>query len=365
MLDRTHTTLTFLVPGIMGSTLIRNGSGKYGEPVYGEEVWSADMLRNADLLATNPDKLALPDAIPGRVIESMSLGILSHIPVYGELVRFCTQAQGLGLTEEQNFFPFPYDWRTDNFVTSKIFANFIKEKAGDKNVKFRFIAHSMGGIVVRLMLVNNPEIAKNTEMFFQIASPIKGSAKAYYTLKERPCLNKFFDKFWNINHHRNPSVRARLLNTLRRFESLYQLLPPDNDKIMFDINGEKYSAFAEGVWQSELQYASSASRVHELLASTLIDSSGIKRHYCVYSHKHSTDLLYLVDENYNLVGRIKDRSVSGNGIHTCAGDGTVACSSAFANSSVQSRHLIDQDPSEHGNFCRNKQVFNLLREAFV
>ncbi|NTV45974.1 MAG: hypothetical protein HGB11_05535, partial [Chlorobiales bacterium] len=198
MSDQESSTLVFFVPGIMGSTLRRSGIGEHGQPID-DEIWSTDIWRNRTILATNVGALA-SRAEPGEVIHFLSFGIVKY-PIYGTLIEFCTNHErGLGLKEGENFFTFPYDWRKDNFETAEKLASFIKSKNDSRNRNILIIAHSMGGIVSRIMLLNDKQVAERTDFFVQIASPVTGSAKAYFTLKERPSIGKYFDKTWTTKH---------------------------------------------------------------------------------------------------------------------------------------------------------------------
>jgi hypothetical protein len=63
-----------------------------------------------------------------------------------------------------------------------------------------------------------------TDLFVQIASPIEGSLKAFFTLKKHPVFDPIFDRKWQRAHRKDPGKRAHLLQVLGRFSSLYQLL---------------------------------------------------------------------------------------------------------------------------------------------
>jgi pimeloyl-ACP methyl ester carboxylesterase len=87
---------------------------------------------------------------------------------------------GLGLIEGKTFFPFAYDWRADNRSSADSLERFIRQVIKDK--RLRFIAHSMGGIVTRLMLKKHKDLLVRTDVLFQVASPIGGSAVAFAAL---------------------------------------------------------------------------------------------------------------------------------------------------------------------------------------
>lgn len=344
-----NNSITLFVPGIMGSTLRFRGQGQYGEPVD-EEIWGADLWSNADLLATNPALLSLADVEPGEVLRELRTGWVVRFGVYRELLDYCSSATGLSLAANELFYPFPYDWRADNRESATKLAEFIRAADPAETMSVRIIAHSMGGIVARLMLLADEPIANRTTLFFQIASPIEGSAKAFYTLKKRPKFDRIFDSLWKFFHHLDPDRCAQLQQTLQGFPSLYQLLPPSSVKTIFDRAGKQYSAVDSQVWPNHLAgFVRSAAEVHQLLQNPLRGSI-----QCVYSNSHLTDIFYQVDNLFNIVGS-----------QNVDGDGTVCCSSAFAQTSLGTRHLISGRRSDHNGLCRNRQVLQLLKEAFA
>src|SRR6266481_483408 len=117
MAGKRDETLTFFVPGIMGSSLRFSGAGEHGEFVD-ELVWGGSFADTVDLLATHPARLGLAELKPDAVIEWLKVGFLKK-PFYGPIVAFCKSEKGLGLQEGTNFFPFAYDWRADNRQTAE------------------------------------------------------------------------------------------------------------------------------------------------------------------------------------------------------------------------------------------------------
>jgi hypothetical protein len=341
--------LVFFVPGIMGSTLRLRSPGRFGEPLD-EEVWGTNISSNIDLIASHPERLASPYLKPGAVIDYMK-GWGPPKDVYGTLLEFCTARTGLALTKGENFFPFAYDWRADNRETARKFAAFIRMVDPMEDSRLRIIAHSMGGIVTRLMLLEEKSISTRTDLFFQIASPIQGSVKAYYTLKKHLRFHWLLDKIWEICHQWDPDRRAQLQHTLQSFPSLYQLLPPPDIKALYDQTGKQYSALDFTVWQRQHeQFLLAALDVHNKLTTPLNI-----RVRCVYACTLATDIFYQVDNHYTILGIHEDK----------VGDGTVMGSSAFAHSNLPDRCLIDSSPCNHSQLCQNTQVFALLKREFA
>ena len=221
MSENNRKYLTFFIPGILGSTLV-DEKNKFGELVR-REIWGENLLSNINTFRNKPYLLDLsrkPCLKADQVIKSITAGRFKKVDVYGNFINFCTQE--LNLSVNQNFFLFPYDWRQDNRETARQFAEFINSKDPQQDHQIRIISHSMGGIITRLMLLNEQNIANRTEKFFHIASPIQGSAKAYFTLKKHPKFDEKFDPFWKI--WQDPDARADLRQVIIGFSSIYQLV---------------------------------------------------------------------------------------------------------------------------------------------
>lgn len=360
--------LTFFIPGILGSTLVDYDRNKVGEVVK-REIWGENLLSNINTFRNEPSSLNLarqPSLQADKVIKSINAGSFKKVDVYGNFINFCTQQ--LNLIENQNFFLFAYDWRQDNKETARQFAKFINSKDLQENYQIRIIAHSMGGIVTRLMLLSqqNINIAKRTSKFFQIASPIKGSAKAYFTLKKHPNFDKLFDLLWK--KFQDPDLRADLRQAMIGFPSIYQLLPPPNIKFLLDENGTFYSALDKQVWEQYLhEYINSAIDVHEQLTQPL--NKNIQC-FCAYSSHYPTQAFYRVQSrslfNIDIIGKEGE-----NNIFKVNGDETVIvssadCSNYFDNDRENCQSLeINIQPSEHLEICCHNIVKEMLRREFL
>ena len=133
------------VPGIIGSVLVESGEN-------GEAVWGS--VRS--LFKRNFTKL---DLLPpyGPPVDLVAHDILRGFPLlfgalsvggYGGFIQFLVDE--LGYREGIDLHVFSYDWRRTNFASAHLLSRFIDDKVGGK--PYDLIAHSMGGIVTRLML---------------------------------------------------------------------------------------------------------------------------------------------------------------------------------------------------------------------
>lgn len=126
-----------VVPGIMGSSLKLRG-----EEIWPPSVW--DVLTGYDRIADLMDD----EVQVGSIIYAVSVK-----PIYRSLI---SDVQACGYQEhgvERRLIEFPYDWRRSNSATAAELAGLLDSCAGDEPPEqITFVAHSMGGLVVRRLL---------------------------------------------------------------------------------------------------------------------------------------------------------------------------------------------------------------------
>lgn len=144
------------VPGVVGSIL----SDQAGNTVWGG-VGSLNKsnFQQLDLLPRNGAAVHLEATDVVRDIP-MVFGAYK-IGVYSKLIDFLTGRRRIlnfisgneivgNYREGQTLFVFPYDWRRTNFSNAKRLNDFIQSKV--PSGEYDIIAHSMGGIITRIML---------------------------------------------------------------------------------------------------------------------------------------------------------------------------------------------------------------------
>ena len=129
-----------IVPGILGSVLSENGEIVWGS----SRSLKRDNISRLNLLSDSEADLRATDIV--RQVPLLFGWI--NVPVYSTLIRFLSDS--LGYQEGANLHVFYYDWRRTNFATAKHLSEFIQDRVGDQ--QFDLIAHSMGGLVSRIML---------------------------------------------------------------------------------------------------------------------------------------------------------------------------------------------------------------------
>jgi hypothetical protein len=186
-----HSQVLVFIPAYEGSKLY--------DPTLNEKdddppcVWgSLDAIRSSKLY------LALRMPNPLTTAPLISAG---PINVYGDFVDGITDDHDKfpgfhPYTQDADFFIFAYDWRQEiASVTAPLllqalesYAKVHAQKTGipAKDTKFIIVAHSMGGLVARTFLGENPDWADRISSMYLVGTPNLGSVKAIKTLVVGP-----------------------------------------------------------------------------------------------------------------------------------------------------------------------------------
>ncbi len=218
-----------VLPGILGSTLTRDGS----------EVWGTGLGTITSTLLSlgkNFRQLKLPSGIghddprdginAGQLMPSTTLvpGFWNLIDGYSELVRKMEVQLSLRRSTVENagnLIEFAYDWRLSNQLNGRRLADRVipelerwRKETGYVDAKLVFVCHSMGGLIARwfIEVLGGAEL---TERLITIGTPHRGSINALDSL-----ANGFAPGIG--------AMRVNLDSVLRSFPSVYQLLPTYN-----------------------------------------------------------------------------------------------------------------------------------------
>ena len=211
-----------LVPGITGSVLRKDGRDLWA--LSGSAFFDAlkSTGRNLDALRLVGDDESLDDLgdgiTPHRLVDDLHIVPgLWRIDGYTAIAR--SLAQNYRLTPGENYFEFPYDWRRSNVVAARRLARESAEwlrrwrrSSGHPDAKLIFLAHSMGGLVVR-WFAECLEGWRDTRMLVTFGTPYRGSLNAVGFV-----CNGMKKSIGSVE-------LVDLTNLLRSMTSVYQLLP--------------------------------------------------------------------------------------------------------------------------------------------
>ena len=232
-----HTNVLVFVPAYEGSKLYDPTLEPAGTEV--PCVWgSLDSIRKAKLYFA----LRCPNPLDARPMLSAG-----PIDVYADFVAGLTQDQDTRgfepYTEGADFFTFSYDWRQEiATVLAPAFAKELEryarihdEKTGipAPQTKFIIIGHSMGGLIARTFLSENPQWADRIAAMYLVGTPNLGSVKAIKTLVVGPGGLKenattFPSSLLNLLPSSVDANITKLVAISR--PSIYELLPFDDPR---------------------------------------------------------------------------------------------------------------------------------------
>lgn len=199
-----------LIPGILGTEMKR-----------GNEVLWLDIGRMfsnigdqfMDTLMMKEDGTPIDASVAaGDVVREASTP-LNNFHYFDLLIR---ELVTKGFQENNDLFVFPYDWRLDNRLT----AEQLKQKIDQVLIttganRVNLVAHSMGGLVAKQYIANNPQ-SKIDKLIF-IGTPHLGAPSAAKTLLFGDDLGiQFVFSFLN---------EQEIKKIARNMAAIYQLLP--------------------------------------------------------------------------------------------------------------------------------------------
>jgi len=197
-----------------------------------------------DLDAIRDSKLYFALRMPNPLLAG-PMRSAGPIDVYGDFLEGLTEQQDApgfhAYTPGADFFTFSYDWRQEiATVTAPLFektleeyARIHEEKTGipAAETKFVLVGHSMGGLIARTFLSENPEWAGRIAAMYLVGAPNLGSVKAIKTLVVGPGglkenATSFPASLLNLLPSNVDANLTKLVAITR--PSIYELLPFDD-----------------------------------------------------------------------------------------------------------------------------------------
>jgi pimeloyl-ACP methyl ester carboxylesterase len=199
--------LIVVVPGILGSRLVRNGKEIWGLPggiAHNLAHPEATLTLEGDGYDVDPSVNA-----DGLVRAPVHFPGLAKVDGLRRLVRFLRQR-----VPSDHLLVFPYDWRLSNRVNGRLLAALVEQWrrwSRDRDAKLVLVCHSMGGLVARAFLDLEGGAAQCRRLF-TVGTPYFGSVKALGCL-----VNGVYSWAGRIGEE--------LTTLVRTWPSVYELLP--------------------------------------------------------------------------------------------------------------------------------------------
>ena len=210
-----------LVPGLMGTRLL--------DPSTGREAWPGSLLR---IVFDDYAHLALaageePSLVPGGLTDRVA-----GRDFYASIVSVLEDAGGYRRARPGEeppagrvYYVFGYDWRRDLQRTAanlQDFLDVIRADHGDPELRFDFLAHSMGGLAVRYFLRFGREDALEDN---RLAPNLEGASYARRVLLlGTPNLGSV-DSIRALIEGKRLGARRIPPETLATMPSMFQLFP--------------------------------------------------------------------------------------------------------------------------------------------
>jgi len=204
--------VVFVLPGIMGSKLDRRGN----------TIW----LDYVDLAIGGLGRIR--DIDDGEV---RPIGLIEDF--YGDLCRY--------LSDTHEVIPFAYDWRRSIRDAAALLGREVEGALARSDQPVRFVAHSMGGLVVRAFIAQFPRLweqvcAREGGRFVMLGTPNRGSHSMVATLlgmEKTVRMLALLDQFHSCQG---------VVDIVARFRGALELLPQKAE-------GEQ-DWFATQVWEA-------------------------------------------------------------------------------------------------------------------
>ncbi|QCW99895.1 CHAT domain-containing protein [Aggregatimonas sangjinii] len=323
--------IVILVPGIMGSTLTRNSDPQWVEM---SEINKGGIAKNLSIKATNVSAEG--------VIEKY----------YDDFAKY--------LSKDYDVVTFPYDWRKPLKEAATKFKKVLESTCGHPGREVHIIAHSMGGLVTRQIMIDHPDTWDNFKSnsdnkFVMLGTPWLGSHLIMEVLTGHSSRVKQLAMIDFKND------REDLLKVFWKFPGVLQLLPIGED-----------TEFAQVKFWNALKKEAKIGRMPD--ASSNSDELGAFKEY----RKQVRDFLgSLTQEDFENVYyvcgkaeqtvfgyRLKDRIFSKSKrleyLATSHGDGSVTWETGIPKALNPSNLYYAN--TTHGDLSVEKQVFEGVSE---
>jgi pimeloyl-ACP methyl ester carboxylesterase len=355
-----------IVPGIMGSTLHYDDAGVV------TEIWGENFRRNYSRILDQPALLSWTGKVAkASVLETIYVSDRIHFPKVDLWKRLLEWLATSGTFHQPNgVLKIGYDWRRSLVDSSKDFGNELdlqaaalaaKNQIASDEVRFTFITHSMGGLLLRCALAQHAIPLKRIDRIIHIGAPLDGAPAAFsgaYRKGGLPFLRELSRLFHPLRNA--GSFFRKVLESMQTFPSAYQLMPPVGRNYLYYSASQWTNPFVDPQANITPAMKQHAAQAHQLLvvADQMVHSAGLSQTtYTIFGEHHSskeTESAFHVAAGagapggYDILGTVETQD----------GDGTVPAASASGTLGNLNREPVVN--VTHATMCNDKKVVNVL-----
>jgi hypothetical protein len=346
------------------------GSVLYYEraPDRRQEIWGANFRENYVRLLSNPTLLNwsgnVAQASLLENIHGSNVVPWPKVRLWQRLLDFLGEHPEFG--QPERLVKIGYDWRRSLPESATDFAATLRTRAAaaagtsGKEVRFTFITHSMGGLLLRCAIGQGAIDPRAIDRVIHIGAPLEGAPSAFLAAYQSGGL-PFLQELSRLIKWRNAQQFFDiLLKNVQTFPSIYQLMPPVGRNFLFfslDNRANPLDPSQAAYIPPNLRQL--AIEAHSILvdAERTIIKSGVKV-YTIHTELHSTrptDIVFRVQPLPPPTTSYRVLEVVGR---TREGDGTVPAESARGgHAGSYPKPLANVT---HASMCNNEKVVDLL-----
>lgn len=233
--------VVYVLPGIMGSALSQED----------DDIW------------VSPWRLALGQMGRLRIHAKKVAATQLLAGPYGDLIEH--------LSFEHAVKAFPYDWRLSLRAEAKRLAADVNHTLDKTEQPLRLLAHSLGGLLARVMFAENPELwkrfkAREGSRVVMLGTPNAGSFKIARVLLGKDKMLRLLSLVDLANSKRE------MVEIVSKFPGILELLPEHDDDYFERKTWEPLAAAVHKTWPSPAgNHLRDARKVRDLLRNAELD----------------------------------------------------------------------------------------------
>lgn len=236
------------IPGIQATSLVNSNTFDFNY------IWNAydtlgSSISSSVFGAYISENLQIDPLYDQGIETIIERNHIARLPYEGAILKLKTKLNNTKAYKDTPIYLFGYDWRMSNMESAKrlkAYIEYLKHKLQDKNIEgFRFITHSMGGLVLTCYLNLLEDDFSGIDKIVMTAPPFLGSPYALiHMVKGDGGLRSILN--WAIG--RNEDMRK----VIRTYPGVYELLPVYPDALKYIDTDETLDLLKKIYWQKNI-----------------------------------------------------------------------------------------------------------------